>query len=119
MANACKAGEREWVFQYMDRYAPRQRLIFGKAGRLPGQPGRGYRAQRVISRSRLAASSIRPRRVLGDTGPNGARVRSEAMMPPSASRIFCARRPHWRFSKWMSGSRSSQALTALARSYAA
>jgi hypothetical protein len=44
----------------------------------------------MISRSRAAASSIRPRRVLGDTGPNGARVRSETMMPPSASRIFCA-----------------------------
>ncbi len=56
------------------------------AGRLPDGE-RGYRAHRMISGSRLAASSIRPRRVLGDTGPNGARVRSEAMMPPSAGRI--------------------------------
>jgi len=45
----------------------------------PGQRGRGYRAQRMISGSRFAASSIRPRRVLGETGPSGARVRSEAM----------------------------------------
>jgi len=29
MANACNAGEREWVFHYMDKYAPRQRPHFG------------------------------------------------------------------------------------------
>jgi hypothetical protein len=34
-ANACKAGEREWVFQYMDKYAPRQRPQFGMWVKLP------------------------------------------------------------------------------------
>ena len=56
------------------------------------------RPQRSATGSSGRASSIRPSRTSGSSGPSGARTWSDRITPPACMAALHARRPHWRFS---------------------